>query len=183
MAAEETSNIRHEYIAGHVYAMAGPSFKHDRLSRMLNSILERGLRGTSCSSITSDFRIRIEAADSDLYSDGAIYCGPPSFENEKELTLLNAKVIFEVLSPTTEKFDKGGKFLIYKQIPTLTDYLLVSQERVIVDHYRRKPDGWLLNTYLSREDSVTFPEIPLTIQLSELYQDIDVPSGIAIIKD
>lgn len=180
--AEEVAQIRHEYLAGRVYAMAGASDNHSAICVRLIALLDQRLYGTSCAPRNNDLRIRIEEMDTDLYPDALIFCGLPEFENEKKLVLLNPKVIFEILSPSTEKFDQGEKFDLYAKLPSLTDYVVIAQDRVRVRHFRRQGATWNLNTLISREDYLSFPKIPLQIQMGELYRDLDVPSGLSLLK-
>lgn len=139
------SRTRHEYWDGEVFAMSGGSREHSQLQANISAALVNALRARPCIALTSDMRVRIPANDRYVYPDGIVVCGEVLVEDDENDTLLNPTVLFEVLSDSTESFDRGRKFESYQSIPTLTDYVLVAQDRARVEHFRRQGDGsWLL---------------------------------------
>ena len=146
LEAERTATERHEFLQGRCWAMSGGTLPHMRLQRNLVSLLGAALRGRPCEVITADLRIKSELTGLYTYPDASVVCGPMRFLDARQDTLLNPTVIFEVLSDSTEAYDRGEKFDHYRRIPSITDYLLVSQHKVQIEHFRRQPDGgWSLH--------------------------------------
>lgn len=176
LAFEEGSSIKHEYMAGHIYAMAGASPEHNQIAFNLTSIIGRQLQGVPCRGYSSDQKIRIEAADLNTYADVTIVCGEPQYQAEDRLLLLNPRVVIEVLSPSTEAWDRGGKWTCYQQLTSLTDYLLVSQDRVQIEHYVRAPDGsWRYTRETGLKSIINVASINCRIALADVYAGIEVP--------
>ena len=144
LAMERASPEKHELFGGEVFAMAGANNAHNLI--VSNTIIALGttLRG-KCFVYPSDMRIHVPATRLYTYPDVSVVCGKPEFADEMEDMILNPVVLVEVLSPSTESYDRGKKFESYRSIPSFLDYLLVAQDRVLVEHYRRQPGrGWLL---------------------------------------
>jgi Uma2 family endonuclease len=174
LAFEERSEIKHEYLAGQIYAMAGASPAHNRICFNLAGALARRLEGGSCHGYTSDQKHWIEAAELSTYADLTIVCGEPQYHAEQRTLLLNPQVIFEVLSPSTAAYDRGDKWSCYQQLASLTDYLLVSQDRAQIEHYRLAPDGsWRYTRETGLEKAVTIASINGQLPLAEVYSGIE----------
>lgn len=176
---EESSNTKHEYYQGRLYAMSGGSNRHAVLCT--NAAITTGsrLRGKPCRAVGSEQRVKIEATGLQTYPDVSVYCPPARFEGKSDEVLLNPVLIIEVLSPSTENYDRTTKFAHYQQISSLTDYLLITQDRVLVEHFHRQDaDGWLLRSYNARESSIALPDFDLVLPLDELYEDVDAPAGL-----
>ena len=133
---EEASLTKHEYVNGAIYAMAGASPSHNDLAAAALSALIVQLRGNPCIPRGSDQRVKVEATGINTYPDVVIAC-PPLCYDSKNITLLDATVIIEVLSPSTAEYDRTGKFLHLAQLPSLRHYVLISQDQVWVEHRRR----------------------------------------------
>ena len=175
-AQEVRSDIKHEYFNGEIFTMAGGTPRHARLSLRAGSVLDRQLRGNSCRAAGSDQQVKIEATGLVTYPDVVVYCQPFRFDERYPNTLLNPTVLIEVLSESTAAYDQGEKFDHYKQLPSLSDYLLVWQDRVRVDYYRRLGnDDWLLHTAATLEESISIQSINCLLPLGELYEDIELP--------
>lgn len=172
---EELSTVKHEWYRGEVFAMAGGTLSHAKLCRRVAGMADARLRGRRCTALGGEMRVKVEASGLHTYPDALIYCPPARFEGRGDNTLLTPKVIFEVLSSSTQAYDRGDKFGFYAQIETLTDYVLIETERVSVEHFSRWPEGWLLRSYGRRSDILRFPELEIELPLSELYEDLEVP--------
>jgi Uma2 family endonuclease len=191
LALERASEERHEYVDGHVYAMAGESPEHSDICSNLVGLLNLQLRGTPCRVWTKDTKVRSgpeprsRHATRGLFSypDLVVVCGTPQFHDVYRDVLLNPTVLIEVLSPSTEAFDRGEKFWRYRTwLPSLTQYLLVAQSRPLVEQYLRQPnDVWVLSTVSDAEGSLYLSSIDCTLRLRDVYDRInflqDIPEA------
>ncbi len=182
---EEISPIKHEWFSGEVFplhgqvsAMAGGGFNHTKICGNVHSTAKAVLRGRRCSAHNSEQRVKVEATGLNTYPDAVIFCPPARFEGSNNHTLLTPKVIFEVLSESTERYDRGDKFRAYARIETLTDYVLIDQNRIAVEHFRRTPEGWLLNSFLNRADGLRFVDLEIELPLDEIYEELELPEGL-----
>lgn len=147
LAWERTQPEKHAYYRGEVFAMAGASREHNLIVANVVALLVGALRDRPCEAYPSDMRVFIPTTGLYTYPDVSVVCGRPEFEDSKGDTLLNPLVVFEVLSDSTEAYDRGEKFENYRSIPSFREYVLVSQNRALVDHFVRQPDGsWLMRT-------------------------------------
>jgi Uma2 family endonuclease len=170
LAQERLADFRSEYLRGEVFAMAGASYEHtlikDNLARKAGNQLENG----PCRVLTSDLRVKVDATGLYTYPDIAIVCDEPQFEDAAFDTLLNPRAIVEVLSDSTEKYDRGGKFGHYRQVPSLQEYILVAQDRPLVERYVRQADGsWVLTVFDQPGQVFAFASIPVEIPLADIY--------------
>lgn len=146
LAMEAGSDTKHEYLDGEIYAMAGGTPEHSALAANTIGELIVALRGRPCRVYTSDLRIRVRATGLGTYPDASVVCGPLELDPEDKNTVTNPVVLVEVLSESTEAYDRGEKFRHYRRIPSLRDYLLVSQDEALIEHYTRNDDGtWTLH--------------------------------------
>jgi Uma2 family endonuclease len=168
---EKTSEIKHEFFDGEIFAMSGGSFNHAAIGVNVVTAFKIKLRGKCCSPTNSD--MRIETPNGLItYPDAAVFCGTPEL-TENQCSLLNPAVIIEVLSPSTCRYDEGSKFTLYRSIPSFQDYLLIDSEKVFVQHYRKiNTDEWLLHDYFDLADSIVIHSINETICLNEIYDGI-----------
>lgn len=174
LAFEEKSKIRHEFMDGEIFAMAGASRKHNLLSTNISTELNLRLRETDCEVYASDFRVKIREGHN-VYPDVAVACGEILTESN-DTTLLNPTIIFEVLSKSTEKRDRGDKAEDYFRLESLTDYVLVSQYRIRVEHFsRQKNNVWTLNIYEDLQDIVELKSINTKIPLKLVYLKLKMP--------
>jgi Uma2 family endonuclease len=168
---EREGEVKHEYLRGEVFAMAGGTLEHGRLSGRVIHLLWRALEGRPCSVYTSDVRVRIEAMDADTYPDASVVCGEAKTADADPQALLNPLLLVEVLSPSTEAYDRGQKASHYRRIPSLQAYLLVAQDEHCLELQVRRPDGsW---TLLEARQGEHLAIAPLGIELSvgEVYRD------------
>ncbi|MEL7036863.1 MAG: Uma2 family endonuclease [Cyanobacteria bacterium J06592_8] len=170
LEGEKISPIRHEYIRGKVYAMVGGSDAHETIAGNLFVLLRNHVRSQGCRAYIGNMKVKIEAADVYYYPDLFVTCdsrdqNPDSFKQYPRL-------VIEVLSASTEAFNRGDKFADYRQIETLEEYVLVSQDRINVECFRRNEQGyWVLIPY-SVEDELELASIALKCPISEIYEDV-----------
>lgn len=178
LAAEEVALEKHEYWAGRVYAMAGGTAHHADLIFNVSLAFGTKLQGHRCRGSSSEQRIRVEKSDVEFYPDFVIKCPPEQYSQHDRHALINPALVVEVLSPSSARADRGEKFEQYSRIPELRDYILVAQDRVFVEHYRRgEGETWILHRYHEREDVLPVGNLEIEVPLAEIYEGIDVPSG------
>lgn len=171
---ERHTEIRHEFLDGTMYAMSGGSRAHSAICFNLAGCLQPQLRGTPCAGFSPDMKVRAGDASLYAYPDLAVVCGESLLHDDHGDVLLNPSVIFEVLSRSTEAYDRGEKFERYKTIETLTDYVLVSQDRPRLEYFSRQSDGTWSRTEMSGlESSLDISSINCHLMLSEVYDRIE----------
>ncbi|HUN06676.1 MAG TPA: Uma2 family endonuclease [Aggregatilineales bacterium] len=172
LLAERESEIKHEYLDGEVFAMAGASESHNIITGNTYAALHSQLRKRPCNVYPSDMRVR--TPDSGLYSypDISVVCGDTQIDREIGDTLLNPTVIIEILSPTTERFDKGKKLQHYRRIPSLQAYLLIAQDIAQVEMYLRQGDQWIYSDFTAFDAVINLPMIGCTLTLSDIYEKV-----------
>ena len=170
LAGEELSPIKHEYIDGQIYAMAGASDAHVTIAGNLFALLRNHVRGTGCRVYMADMKAFIETANIFYYPDVMVTCDERdrAFPNHKKYPCL----IVEVLSPKTEAFDRGDKFADYQQLQSLQEYVLISQKRQRVECFRRNAEGfWVLQTY-NQGSEIHLASIDFRTSIDSLYEDV-----------
>lgn len=185
LAFERTSDERHEYLDGVIYAMAGESPDHGRICMNLAATLVPQLRGSDCEAFSKDMKVHCGPYRAHTreglyaYPDLVVVCGAMQFHSQAQDVLINPAVIVEVLSPSTEAFDRGEKFRRYRAwLPTLTDYVLVAQDRPVIDHYHREDDAlWMLRTLEGLETRLHLETIGCTVPLADVYERIVLPQA------
>jgi len=172
---ERQAEYKSEYYQGETFAMAGASFLHTVLVGNLVAMLHQQLRRRPCRVCPVDLRVRVSATGLYTYPDVTVVCGEPRLLDPRNDTLLNPTFIAEILSPSTEGFDRGRKFEHYRSIESLSEYLLVAQDRVHADLYTRQPDGrWLLSEAGRLEDTLDLSSIGCRLSLADLYEKVDL---------
>ncbi|HEX8068366.1 MAG TPA: Uma2 family endonuclease [Pyrinomonadaceae bacterium] len=176
---ERGSELRHEYLDGLVYAMAGESLAHSTICFNLAALIGPQLRGTPCRGFSPNMKVRTGTGRLYAYPDQMIVCGEPKFHDKQRDVLLNPTVIIEVLSPSTEAYDRGEKFLRYRtEIESLQDYVLVAQHEPRVEHYRRQPgDEWPMTAVSGLDAVLELPTIACRLPLSEVYDRVAFGDG------
>jgi Uma2 family endonuclease len=171
----EAIDEKHEYAFGRVYAMTVASYNHNLIVANLSRRLGNQLEPRRCSVLTSDMRVRIETADACKYPDIVVLCDEPQFYDDRNDVLLNPILVVEVLSPSTEAYDRGGKFAIYRALPSLQEYVLVAQDRLSVEVFTRQPyNRWLLTTSNTADNEVVFDSIQCEIPMREIYDKVQI---------
>ena len=174
---ERQQDTRHEYFDGEIFAMTGASRKHNLLCGNVFSSLHAQLRGQPCEVYANDMRVKVSETGMYTYPDIVAACESPAFEDAAVDTLLNPVLIIEVLSDSTERYDRGTKFLHYRTLPSLQDYLLVAQDVCRVEHYARQADRrWLLTEYQDPDDSIHLESMACRLVLREIYERVTVQS-------
>ena len=170
---ERSGQARHEYLDGEVFAMGGASWVHVLIVSNLVASLKAPLRTRGCQVTSNDLRVKVSVTGLYTYPDVTIVCDKPQFEQPGD-SLLNPQAIVEVLSDSTEAYDRGKKFEHYRAIASLTDYLLVSQNEVLVEHYSRQPDGrWIYSAANKLADSVPIATLGCVLSLAEVYDNVE----------
>lgn len=185
LASERAAEVRHEYLDGEIFEMAGESLAHGRICTNIVVALGTQVRGGRCEVLSKDMKIRGGWLPSPRrvmkglfsYPDVVIVCGQPQFHDEYKDILLNPTVIIEVLSDATEKFDRGEKFRRYREhTPSLTDYVLVAQYMPFIDHFRKRGDApWTLHTATDIADELRIDTIDCAVPLAEVYDRVEFP--------
>ena len=181
LAAErECIGEKHEYVAGQVFAMTGATYNHNVITANLARKLGNQLEPRPCVVLSNDMRLRIETADACTYPDVVVLCDAPVFHDRRKDVLTNAVLVAEVLSPSTEGYDRGGKFALYRGLQSLLQYVLIAQDRLAVDVFTRQPDDrWLLDDYTDPEATIELESVGCAVPLHEIYDkvrfDADVP--------
>lgn len=175
LVLERSAEFRSEYFNGEIIAMAGESLSHGRIKLDAATALNIRLQGKTCEAFTSDTKVRTPGINMFGYPDVVVVCGEPLFHDTFQDVILNPKVIIEVLSPSTELYDRAEKFASYRQLESLTDYLLISQDKVRIEHYVRHGKFWMLSEESNLANSITIDSIACTLPLSEVYARVEFP--------
>ena len=166
---ERAAEVKSEYFNGEMFAMSGARRKHNLIQTNILSELRQQLRGRQCETYPSDMRVRVSATGLYTYPDVVVVCGEPIFLDDREDTLLNPTLLVEVLSPSTEKYDRGQKLEHYQTIESLRHYLLVASDRVRADLFTL-PTGWTGTGNL--EDMIALEAIGCRLKLADIYEKV-----------
>ncbi len=176
LAMEEVAAEKHEYYRGEIFAMSGSKVPHNTISRNLLGQLIVKLKGKKCRPYGSDQRIHIETNSLFTYPDISVVCGEVITLNNDNWNILNPAVIIEILSPTTKNYDRGEKFMLYRDIPTLKEYILIDSEHVHVEAFRlNATHRWELEEYNSPDDLLHIKAINEVILIAEIYDEVQMP--------
>jgi len=175
IALERASETKHELIHGTIVAMAGASARHNAIAGNVARALGNLLEGRRCLVFPSDQQVHVEATGLYTYPDVTVACDALRFHPKFKDALLDPRVIVEVLSDSTEAYDRGAKFAHYRTIPSLQEYILVSQHEEKVEHYQRLDTGqWVLTAYEGLDASVSLPTLGVSLPLAKLYANLDL---------
>lgn len=168
---ERAAEYKSEYYRGEIFAMSGASRYHNRITENLSIEIGSFLKGKSCQSFSRDLRVHIPENTLYTYPDLLIVCGKPEFLDNQTDTLLNPTVIIEVLSPSTEGYDQGKKFHLYRSLRTLTEYVLIDSQEVRAEVYRKGTNGvWILASEADDlEGSINIGHVGLTLKMADIY--------------
>lgn len=181
LARERLAEFKSEFYRGEMFAMAGASFEHCLVKDNLARETGQPLKNEPCHVITSDMRVLVRDSGLYTYPDIVIVCDKPEFEDDVFDTLLNPTALIEVLSDSTEKYDRGAKFKLYRQIPSLREFILASQDQVLVERdIRQADDSWLLTDFKDLATMFEFSSLPVRIPMTEVYRGVsfaETPRG------
>ena len=169
---ERKQPFKNEYHNGQIIAMSGANRSHNRITVDITIQLGNQLMDSECEVFANEMRVRTSPEISYFYPDVIVVCGEPRFEDDTFDTLLNPIVVVEVLSPSTAAYDRGEKFEYYKQLASLQEYILISQDRVRVESYQRQGTRWLHNTLQRLEDLLSLPSIECEVPLRAIYRRV-----------
>jgi len=176
LAIERKAEYRSEYYRGEMFAMAGATWEHtlvkDNTAREMGNQLKDG----PCRVLTSDLRVKVDATGLYTYPDIVVVCDKPIFEDDLFDTLKNPRALIEVLSDSTEDYDRGTKFKMYRQIPSLQEYVLIAQDQPLVERHVRQTNGdWLMTELSDLSQTLEFASMPVKIALAEVYRGVEFP--------
>jgi Uma2 family endonuclease len=179
---ERAADHKSEFFAGEMFAMAGASPPHVLITSNVSGELHAQLKGRPCRVYSSDLRVRVSETGLYTYPDVVVVCGEQQFDDEKGDTLLNPTLIVEVLSPTTEAYDRGDKFDHYRRLPSLREYLLIAQDRQRIERYVRQGEGpdWLLTAV--NQGAVSIPSVGCELRLADIYDKVELPEATSLRK-
>lgn len=172
LALERRAEARSEYLDGQLYAMAGTSRAHSLIVHNFNRELGVQLRDRPCEVYSTDLRVSTDVARHYTYPDVIVVCGEPRLLDGELDTLLNPTVLVEVISPSTEAYDRGLKFELYRRLDSLREYVLVSQDRAHVDRFTRRGDDWILTAFDGLDATLDLESIACAVQMSEIYAKV-----------
>ena len=171
---EEQAEYKSEYLGGEMFAMAGGTEAHSLIAMQIGRDFSLQTRQRPCRVYNSDMQVHVCAIGLYTYPDLSVVCGEPRFLNERRRTLLSPTVIVEVLSPSTEAYDRGRKFEYYKTLESLAEYLLVASDRIHADLLTRQPDGrWILSSAEKANDAIELTSIGCQLILADIYEKVE----------
>ncbi len=170
LSFERSSNIRHEYLSGQIYAMAGATREHNLITGNVAGELRAQLKGKPCETYSNDMRVRVPRSGQYTYPDVVVVCGTPQFLDDQADTLLNPLLIIEVLSSSTEAYDRGEKFRDYRSIESFSEYVLIAQAKQSADHFTKVNNIWTIQEV---EQEIRLVTIPCTLTFSEIYERVE----------
>lgn len=175
LAIERVAETKSEYFNGEMFAMSGASRKHNLIAGNIFGELRNQLRGRPCEAYINDMRVHVPATGLYTYPDVVVACSEPKFEDAELDTLLNPTLIVEVLSKSTASYDRGDKFMHYRSIQSLAEYLIVAQDEYRVEHSVKQPDGrWLLEEIGTLEKTIELESVLCALALKEIYERVTI---------
>jgi Uma2 family endonuclease len=178
LALERNAEFKSEYLDGRIVAMTGATIEHATITGNVHGELRTRLRGGPCRAFVSDMRVQVGGGRRYTYPDVTAVCGEPRLMDATLDTLMNPVLIVEVLSPSTEAYDRGEKFQHYRAIDTLREYVLIAQDRVLVERYVRSGEFWTLSAITDLDASLELTSVGCTIPLREIYENVEVTSEV-----
>lgn len=170
---ERKADFKSEYVSGQIFAMAGGSPNHSAIIGNVTGAAWFHLRGKPCRIFNSDLRVTVMQTGLSTYPDVTVVCGETHYHPLDEDSVINPTVIFEVLSPTTEAYDRGGKWAHYRRLESLQEYVLVSQDKALAEHYVREADGaWKFTEASGLEGVLNLPSLGCALPLTEIYDKV-----------
>jgi Uma2 family endonuclease len=176
LARERLADVRSEFYRGEVFAIAGASWEHTLIKDNLAREAGNQLKSGPCRVLTSDMRVKVNRTGLYTYPDIVVVRDEPQFEDKVLDTFLNPRVVVEVLSDSTEKYDRGTKFAHYRQLPSILEYVLVAQDRPLLERYvRQTDDTWVLTAFSDMALTFAFGTITVQTAITDIYRDVKFP--------
>lgn len=171
---ERAAEFKSEFFRGEIFAMAGGSPRHSLIKTNVTAELRSILRDRACTAYDSDLRVKVEATGLYTYPDASVFCEPLQFDDDRRDTVTNPTILVEVLSPSSEAYDRGKKFNHYRRIPSLREYLLVSQDEAKIERYSRNADEtWTLTDATGMDALLNLPTLGIQLSLREVFSKVD----------
>ncbi len=183
LRSEATATVKHEFHAGAVLAMSGGTYRHSRIAANLIGEIRARLKGSPCFVLESNMRVRIAGENRYVYPDATIVCGPPQFDplDANQTTIVNPRVVIEVMSESTEAYDRGAKFNAYRELPSVVEYVLVSQDRPQIETFVRRDDGmWLFSTCSGLGVGGSLRSLSIELPLGEVFAGLEFPPTVNV---
>jgi Uma2 family endonuclease len=176
LAIERDAPVKSEFYAGEMFAMAGASREHNTINENLSGELHARLKGSPCRTFSRDLRVLVDRTGLYTYPDLVIVCGAPEYDAEDRDTLVNPRVVIEVLSPSTERYDRTTKFLHYRQLASVEEYVLVAQDAAWCERFVRQPDGsWAQVPFVGLDAVLELKSVPVAVPLADIYAGVSFP--------
>jgi len=173
LALERAAQYKNEYFNGHIYAMSGANRRHNQITFNIAGALGPQLKGRACYAYVSDMRVKVSPTGLYAYPDVVALCGTPEFEDSQLDTLLNPMAIIEILSDSTEGYNRGEKFAHYRRISTLVEYVIISQHKVLIETYVRKDNLWVLSEVNDINSSIHLASVDCDLLLKDIYDKVE----------
>jgi Uma2 family endonuclease len=174
LTTEREQQTRNEFVAGEVYAMTGAKENHNLIVTNLIILIGTQFKQRPCRVYASDMKVRIDEADACTYPDVIALCGERQYYDQRRDVITNPTLIVEVLSESTEAYDRGDKFALYRHLPSLQEYLLLSQERMAADLYSRQTEGrWLLSNFEQADQEIPLESLQCSLPMAEIYDKVE----------
>ena len=170
---EEVATDKHEYFNGEVFAMAGGTHNHEMISGNVFAALHQYARRKKCTAYGANMKILVQKNELYAYPDAKLLCGKLEFVADRKDIITNPLLIVEVLSDSTQSYDRGDKFALYRGLPSFAHYLLIHQERPLIEYSQKTPQGWLLTEVEGLDAVLNLKSLGLEIPLAELYEGVD----------
>jgi Uma2 family endonuclease len=174
LALEEKAEYKSEYYKGEIFAMAGGMADHGRIVRNMTTKLTNAFGNKNCEAFSNEMRIRIDAAELFTYPDVVVFCGGLKYYKDRHDTATNPLLIIEVLSKSTQSYDRNEKFRFYQSIPSLREYLMIDQHKIHLEQFSLGKDGkWALTEYKNTDDILRCTSVDFQIPLREIYDRVE----------
>lgn len=172
LTAERDASFKSEYVRGEIFAMAGADLNHNRIAFNLSGAIWSAFRDRPCEAFASDMKVRVEAADCYFYPDISGLCGDMEFPDDRRDTYLNPQFVIEILCDSTESYNRGEKFHVYLSIPSLREYVMVSQQSETVEIYTKQDDHWAYRLLRGPGAALVLESVNCEIPFSEIYRNV-----------
>jgi len=174
-AIPDAETVRSEYVRGKIIPMSGASFAHNLITGNICIELGTRLKDSGCVVLANEMRVSTPSTSAYFYPDVVVVCEEPRFEDDVFDILLNPIILVEVLSPSTEAYDRGEKFMHYRELPSLQEYILVAQDKICVERFSRQENNWMLTDFQNIEEHLPLISVQCELPLREIYDRVTFP--------